>query len=323
MRRLALALLLLAPAASAAKTVRFSLYELMRRADLIVLGRSPKAGFFDVESVLKGQGTDAAPLVSPLLVIGTRAGEQSVLALQKDDKSWRIAGGGSGRMPVGKGRAGALSCARAIVDVAALPEGDAADRAMLKLAESPDPCLRGAAAEHIVLDIAQSTRAKAYQRPLTHLLDSPDTDLRVAAAAALKPLKSEEAEPILIGMTEDKDERVVDAASQALGPYDTSNSVEALVRLTRHESPALRLRAGLDLGNNSLRPEAKAALIKLLDDKSPLVRRQAPHFLTRWVRNKDAADFIDAVKSLSKDRDPQVRAAALEVLREFNDPRYR
>ncbi|MHC4927953.1 MAG: HEAT repeat domain-containing protein, partial [Planctomycetota bacterium] len=93
--------------------------------------------------------------------------------------------------------------------------------------------------------------------------------------------------PLLIECTQQEDIVVIKGASMALARHDTPESAAALIALSQHENPKIRIRAAIDLGNGITQPGAIEALMVLLDDPDTEVRAMAPRRFVRW--GSDAA----------------------------------
>jgi HEAT repeat protein len=168
---------------------------------------------------------------------------------------------------------------------------------------------------YISARLAYSKLRERYKAQLVALLGSDDPDAQRAGLNGLRFVKAKEAVTRMIELSRSRDLTVVDSASLALAHYDTAETAAALIALTRHETPEIRCRACVDL-SSSRRPESKAALAAMLDDKAVEVRAIAPRGLVYLLRAGAADDLLPQLATLLKDPDGRVRVRAADALGE-------
>jgi hypothetical protein len=119
----------------------------------------------------------------------------------------------------------------------------------------------------------------------------------------------------MIELTRSQDLSIVSAASEALAQYRTRESVAALIALTRHPDPSIRIRACFDV-RGSGRPEADEAEERLLDDKEPNVRAMV---IGSFCGRIELDKFIPRFAEMLNDPDAQVRSSAAYALGRCGD----
>lgn len=250
------------------------------------------------------------------------AGQEVVLLLKTTGpKQYAVVGDGEGKMTLRQAnRAADLEAARKLIEHSRLKDLDKLHRAMLALVKSRNDILRREACNYVAVEIGNAGNRRDYADQLIAMLALDDKDARFSALIALRDLRVEKAIPSLIQLTRGTDARLADAASVALGQYDTPESVRALLGLLHGPDVALRQRAAIDLGNNSRRPEAKAALVALLDDPDPRLREMAPRRLTKWLWAEKAEDVVPKLISMLDDPQVKIQTAAAETLGESRLP---
>ncbi len=274
-----------------AKIYYYTLLELVEQADVVVaaevLSVGEETARLQVREVLKGRVEVKEISVSPIWrqhclgrSLNFRAGEEALVCLKRSDSgSLLVVGGGQGKIALDmKTRDEVLSVARRAIEIASLEGEDARNRAMLVEATSSNAKLRSESHRYIAVKIAHSKLRENYKDSLVRLLGNDSDDVQAAALAGLKFVKAEGAIPLMVEATRSESLQVVSHASMALAQYNTEQSVAALIALTGHRNPRIRLRACIDLGR-SKRPEARQAIKRLTRDEDADVRRFAKQVL--------------------------------------------
>jgi len=120
--------------------------------------------------------------------------------------------------------------------------------------------------------------------------------------------------PDLIRATESCDERLVHAASLALGAFfDDGEAILAIVKLSHTADARLRHRATIDL-SHKYHPAAKQRLAELLGDSDAGIRRSAVVNIAQWILCEQTDDVLEKVIPLVNDPDHDVRFAAIEAV---------
>jgi len=137
------------------------------------------------------------------------------------------------------------------------------------------------------------------------LCESESLAQRVAGADVLGQLNtfSEDGMRTLVGMLDDADPKVIEAAIHALGQQQDARTIDALARAAQHEASNVRWAVATALEDLISDERAERVLLALMRDGDTSVR--------------DRATF--AVGSLSDHDTPRIRAALFERLRD-SDP---
>lgn len=140
---------------------------------------------------------------------------------------------------------------------------------------------------------------EVYERAL-ELSRSGRVPERVRGAEILGQLHmwAAEATPALLGMLDDEDDSVIEAAIHALGQRQDPDTVESLARIAQHEAPNVRWAVATALEDLIADERVEKVLLSLMRDADTSVR--------------DRATF--AVGSLSDHDTPRIRAALVERL---------
>jgi len=234
-----------------------------------------------------------------------------------------VVAGGQGKFTLeAKTREEAIAGAGRVIEIAALKEEDAKNRAMLREVGSGNGWLRAVAINYVRVTISDSKLRENYKPEFVAMLQSEDAAVQRAGLEAIRFVQAKEMVPRIIELTRSKDLGVMDSASLALGPYVEANenedvrAVAALIALTQEGQPrAIRVRAIIDLSDCG-RPEAKAALGAILTDKDVEVRRYAPRGLVFLLRQGMADDLLPKLAALMKDKDEEVSVRAAETMGE-------
>ena len=325
-------LLLTAAPRAKASVANFSMYELAGGSDVVLVGKVRQVGDDSatvlVDTILKGEVTEKVVTVSPITIqhcmgasINIAQGEDVLLLLKRDDEGdLTVVTGGQGKIGLKpETRADTLAAAERLIAIMAIGDGHPRNKAMIAEAVSPNPKLRAEALRYVTSVISHSKPYDRYKDELVALLRHDDDDVRAAALAGLQFAAAEEALPLIIEATRSANVRVVNNASQALAPYDTADSVAAIIALIAHPKLSVRRRAAVDL-TNSRRPEAKAALMALLDDDNIEMRAFGARRLVLWQRRGEAEDIIPKLIAMLDDPEQNVRVAAARALSESRSP---
>ncbi len=326
---------LLLVAASHLATARprtFTVFDLVEQSEFVVSGTvlvvGEESARVALGRVLRGELAAEEITVSPIHVLSDmgrildfRVGDEAALFLTRaDDGSFTVVASGEGKVGLKPDtRESDLEAIERLIEIAALQGEDAENRAMLAEATAANPLLRAEAHRYIAVRLSHSNLRERYKDDLVALLRHEDDDVRLAALSALRYVRAEEALPLIIEATRDDNLRIVDNASLALAQYDTAESVAALIALTAHADPNVRVRAAIDL-DASRRPEAKEALRRLLDDPDPKVRAHAPKRFVYLLRRREADDVIPKLISMLDDPVDEVQVGAAQALGESLSP---
>lgn len=314
------------PRNSYARTTQRGLLDIARESESVVVGSIIEAGKgsaqLKVENVLQGPIKTPRITVSNDLVgdcfpsLNLKAGDKAVLFLKSAAQNSRfvVSDKGHGKVPLGDDKTKTLAAVQEILRIALLKDEDSTNRAMLAAVISQNQLLRSEARRFISNDLAQSHLIMNYQSDLVRLLEHRDDFVRLAALEGLRLARAPDSIPVLIRMTRESSRDIVESASKALAPYDTAETLKPLIALTRHPDSMVRIRAAIDLGNHSRKPEAKGALVVLLNDKDDLVRATAPTQLIRWIRNGEADELIPKLMIMLDDPSEAVQSSVVTAL---------
>lgn len=142
---------------------------------------------------------------------------------------------------------------------------------------------------------------EVYERALA-MCAAPTPAERIAGADVLGQLntRTDDALETLVGMLDDEEPSVIEAAIHALGQQQDARTIDALARAAAHEVPNVRWAVATALEDLIADDRAERVLLTLMRDADPSVR--------------DRATF--AVGSLSDHDTPRIRAALFERLRD-------
>lgn len=328
MRGLVLILLSVAmgPRNSYARMTQRGLLDIAREGESVVVGTiitsTKDSAQMKIEVVVRGPISTPQISVSNDLVgnhrprLNLKAGDNAVLFLKSAGPNSRfvVVAKGRGKIPLGDDKTKTLAAVQEILRIALLKDEDSTNRAMLAAVISPNQLLRSEARRYISNDLAQSSLILNYQREFIRLLEHRDDFVRLAALEGLRMARAPDSIPVLIRMTRESNREIVESASKALAPYDTAQTLKPLIALTRHPDSMVRIRAAIDLGNNSRKPEAKTALIVLLNDKDDQVRATAPTQLIRWIKNGEADELIPKLMGMLDDPSEAVQSSVVTAL---------
>jgi HEAT repeat protein len=286
----------------------------------------------DVGTVTVTENVFGAPVtgeisISPLSVascvgrsISVGQQEEVLLLLSSTSaaKTYRVVFDGAGLIKIQPdGRSSLIEAITKLGSLSRIHDADELNRAMLALVNSPNPTIQREALRHVVIRIARAPNRIDYASDLIDLLSSHDKSIRMAALRALGRIKAAKGIPKLVETTRDSDVDIAAAASSALVLYETPETASALIALTHNSNPTLRVRGAIDLGNSACRqPEAKAALVALLNDPDVMVREHAPARLIGWLRDSKADDVIPKLIQMLNDPTLAVQTSAALTLGE-------
>ncbi|HEX7262010.1 MAG TPA: HEAT repeat domain-containing protein, partial [Luteolibacter sp.] len=304
-----------------------TILELAEQSDTAFVGKVTVVGNdtadAEVSEVLSGKLAAKSVTITPVLIqhcvgsdINFTVGEEMMIfGKMADDNRVRVSASGQGKITLDpKNRDMMLAAVRRIIEIAPLEESDK-NKAMLAEVRSRNQPLSRESRHYIASRISHSKLNHHYQDELISLIAENDPELQLTGLQGIEFVDSRDVIPRMGELTRSGDLRVVAAASMALKRYDTAESTAAIVALTKHDNPQVRIRACIDL-DYSRRPEAKAALIRLFDDGDPEVRAMGPRGLVQWLRRNDADDVLPRLVAMLSDGDSRVRASAAEHLGE-------
>ena len=165
----------------------------------------------------------------------------------------------------------------------------------------------------ITITPSDEQEMQATAEGLRALLDSPDTATRRNAVEALAYTNSRMAAPYLTAALEDDDVVVRTKALEALGRIGDDEAVNAVLKALHSKDETFRGVAASVLGDmfegtGDLRPSN--ALRRLLDDRTPSVRRDAVCAVGRIA----GTDAIPVLRKMSHDPDEGVRSSVASLL---------
>jgi HEAT repeat protein len=207
------------------------------------------------------------------------------------------------------------------------------------LLRDPDKMIQASA-----LKAAASLGSQECAADALRFLDDPDPGLRSAAAQALASLKARAEAPRIAGLLKDPDSQVRDAAASALVGLEArgmANEIAALLNEPSNRSTAARALARLEAKEYAAeiakwaRQKTKSCvfdstlealvelgatsdLVGLLSAGNEAIRRESLMALWRL----GAAETVQEIAALLKDRDPSVRWTAALVLAEFGAKKF-
>ncbi|MHC4989259.1 MAG: HEAT repeat domain-containing protein [Planctomycetota bacterium] len=310
----------------------YCLYEFAERSDVVFTGTvtavSDKQAKVTVTEVLFGEMTEEKVSVSPTKVRScvmehmNFAVDESVLIFGTRESKGRItvveAGYGKRTLDVEDPQA-TLATVRRILVINVMDE-DARHKAMLTEATNKDDLMRFEAHHYITGRIGHGDQRDRYKDELIALIENPDPQVQRTGLQGVEYIRDADLVPLLVECTQQDDMQVIEAASMALKNHDTPESAAALIALTRHMNPKIRIRAAVDLGNGSTQPEAIEALTVLLDDPETEVRAMTPRRFVRWFRRGQAGEVIPKLVEMLEDENWQVRSEAAHALGEYRTP---
>jgi HEAT repeat protein len=331
-------LLFLLPTPTHALGRMYSLLELAQQSDLVFAGTvervDEKTATVRIEKILAGSHEGERVVVTPITAstdvgpyVNIKAGE-AVLMFTKTGAPGdpiTVVGGGQGNRPLDPAtREADITAAARVLEIAALKEEDAINRAMLAEATSANLRLRLVACGYVSGKISDSKLRNDYAKELVTLLDNLDPLVHRAALDALRFVDAPSAIPRIIALTRSTDAGVVNSASLTLGRYRTPECTAALIALTENPQADIRARAVLDLGNNRhdlILPElVRSALVARLEDQDPKVRAVALTALVYSLRDGQADELIPRIAALLQDPTEDVAASAARALGETRNP---
>jgi HEAT repeat protein len=130
-------------------------------------------------------------------------------------------------------------------------------------------------------------RRREVAKALEALLDDPDNSVRREGIAALGTWADKDSQPALLRALQDKETRA--AAVKLLG----------------------RLKAGL---SDAQRREVSEALLSILNDHNPRLRREAVEALETWADKESLPVLIQVLRDKKQPWDRDARAAAIKIL---------
>lgn len=305
----------------------FTMLELAEQSDVVFVGKVTAVGkdtaTITIDEVLSGKLDEDSVSVTPIHIqhcvgrsINFSVDEQALVFGKKTgDKRVVVAADGQGKIKLDpERRKMEIQAAKRMLAITSLEEHKK-NEAMLTVVRSQNERLRSESRRYIVSRISHSKLRDEYKDDLVSLIRDTDPDIQRTGLQGIQFVQAQDAIPRIAELTRSENLGVVSAASMALGQYDTQESVAALIALTKHKEPRMRIRACIDL-DNSRRPEAKEALKQLLDDKDPKVRAMGPRGLVYWLRCNKADDVLPRLIEMLNDVDSEVRASAADKLGE-------
>jgi hypothetical protein len=157
---------------------------------------------------------------------------------------------------------------------------------------------------------ALGTMGQAPIDQLVRELHHPDRNVRLGIIEALGDIRAPEAVPALIALLEsDRRAEIRWAITLALGEIGDQEAVPSLGRALRDPDKYVRYGAAIALDRLDRVPDSPV-------DKTYYL--MAKH---EWERLKTEKDIsVDALLQSTRDRDPQVRIKAVEIIGELKDP---
>jgi len=306
----------------------FCLYELAEQSDLVFTGKvtalTDDAASIAVSEVLSGKLETNEVSVTPIklrhcvgLSINFSIDEEVLIFGKKGYKQHvTVAADGHGKRALYPNtQQTEIAAAKRLLVISELNE-HAKNKAMLAEVKSNNERLRFEAHHYIISRISQSERRDVYKDDLVSLIQDTDPEIQRTGLQGVQFIQDPNLIPLLAERTHSENVHIVKVASMALAQHDTPESAGALIALTKHDNPEIRIRAAIDLGNGSTHPEAKEALRVLLDDKDPKVRAMAPRRFVRWFRRGQADEVLPKLVEMLNDEEPKVCAEAAHVLGE-------
>lgn len=310
-----------------AKMRFFTMLELAEESDVVFVGKvtavAKDTASVTIDEVLYGKLDKESVFVSPThiqhctgLSVNFTVGEQALVFGKKmDDSRIIVAASGHGKITLSPEKQKAeLLAVKHLVTIAPLEERQK-NEAMLTLARNQNERLRSESHHYIVSKISHCELRDQYKDDLVSLISDADPEIQRVGLQGIQFVQAQDAIPRIAELARCENLDVVSAASIALGQYDTQESVAALIALTKHENPQIRIRACIDI-DGSRRSEAKEALKQLLHDKDPKVRAMGPRGLVCWLRRNEANDVLPRLVELLNDSNSEVRASAADYLGE-------
>jgi HEAT repeat protein len=280
----------------------------------------------DVSEVLRGVIQSKRIAVSPSLVSGCtgpfrvlQAGEQAVFFIKGVERGHFALVYPGTVLKMRFAGPDTVPSIRRLLEIAALPQKERRERAVIDLLDSRNKVLHEAARQFISAHVLISPDPDRFAPQLIGKLSSPDPEVREVAARGLSRARSAAAMKALVRATRDPSVSVVCAASEGLGRFNTPESITALLALFRHPHSEARLRACLDISRH-VTPEVVKALVKATRDPVAGVRARAATALLYSIREKKADVAIPRLREMLHDRDVRVRGRAAEALAETRDP---
>ncbi|MHC4552784.1 MAG: HEAT repeat domain-containing protein [Planctomycetota bacterium] len=310
----------------------YCLYELAEMSDVVFTGKvtavSDASAKVTVTNVLMGKLAEEKVSVSPakvrscimehenfaknetVLIFGTKDGKGRVTAVAD--------GYGKRTLDVEDPQA-TLGTVKRILEINGMEE-DARNKAMLAEARNPDALMRMETHHYITSRIGHGDQRDKYKDELVALIKYPDPQVQQAGLNAVQYIRDDDLVPLLIECTQQEDIVVIKGASMALARHDTPESAAALIALSQHENPKIRIRAAIDLGNGITQPGAIEALMVLLDDPDTEVRAMAPRRFVRWFRRGQAGEVVPKLVEMLDDENWRIRSEAAHALGEYRTP---
>jgi HEAT repeat protein len=167
-----------------------------------------------------------------------------------------------------------------------------------------EPLVRAAAARALGL-----IRAAGAEREFGHLLRDPDPLVRAAAAESAARAGWKGAAALLLELLTDSHEPVRVAAARALGDLAETSALAPLLRAFRHAGPEFA--EAITGAVARIDQEALGEVIDVLHERDDAPSRAR---LVRTIGDLRTPRPVRLLESLFRDRAPEVRAAAAEVL---------
>lgn len=143
-----------------------------------------------------------------------------------------------------------------------------------------------------------------------------DDSVSGEAVRALNSIEDPRVMDLLLEGSQKASPKMIAACAEALGPWlgRDPRILKRILELLGHSFPPVRVSAVRGLGPQG-GPEAKAALLGLIEDSDPEVAVAALQSLRNFEFDEDEVQQLDAV--LDSSSEPKVRASVAELLRRF------
>ena len=267
-----------------AKIYYWSLYELVRDANLILMGQvsqlRKESAVITVSSVLKGEYPNKQIEVSPIFFQGCVGdypnfdqNEEVVLFLKPENKMNTVLYGGQGKISFkGKSKKEYREALVELVRIFSKADNQEQSLGMIHAAKLNNRYLRETVGWYVDKEIADAKNREDYKDLLRDLLLDQRDDVKIVGLWGLRHISAPELIPLFVKATHSKSPRVIDAASRNLTNYNTPEALQALIALTNHPDAEIRIRAIVDLRQNKNNPEVRQALQLLENDPDKKVR---------------------------------------------------
>ncbi|HEY9842204.1 MAG TPA: HEAT repeat domain-containing protein, partial [Candidatus Obscuribacterales bacterium] len=158
--------------------------------------------------------------------------------------------------------------------------------------------------------------AKKTYELARRLLDDPSPEVREAVLRSLDPTASEQMQELLLDGSRDSDAWVRQAAVEALGKLQKSETRGRILELLAQDEDFLVRAAAAEALAGHQVEDVRQALIEALKDAKPSVRLQATHALFAH----EQLPTVTLLAQLLADEDKSVVLATLQQLRQSAQP---